>query len=350
MDTHGAFNPSSASGINRILLRLAVAALLVLFLLYEHELIFVVLAGILLSIALQTCAAWIERHTRLNRKFSYTFTLLILSGLIALIVLLIAPRTIQETAGIAAILPDAVHQARSYLDQRPWGKYVVQIAHEAMQSSQPGMKIANFALRAVDAVQALVVILIVGFFGALNPAAYTRSVLQLLPEKYRQKGKEAGLDVVYTLRWWLLGQLVPMVFLGVVTVVGLWLLHVPLAFTLGLFTGLMIFIPYVGAIIAAIPTILVGLTVSGKTAFYVLILFLIVHALEGYILTPLVQKRAVRLPPLLTILSQLFMWSMAGFAGVLVATPLAASALVLVKVLYLEEQLPRRLRSPGPLS
>jgi predicted PurR-regulated permease PerM len=72
---------------------------------------------------------------------------------------------------------------------------------------------------------------------------------------------------------------------------------------------------------------------------YVIILYLVIHGLEGYILTPLVQRRAVRLPPVLTILAQLFMWIVAGFLGVALATPLAAVGLVLVRMLYLNEHI-----------
>ena len=341
---------ATPSWLKRMVFLLGIAAVLFVFLWYEYQILFPVFAGFLLAIVLQTCAAWIEGHTRLNRKFSYTVTVLLLSGVIALMALLIAPQTIQETGEIAAIVPKALHQAQIYLDQRPWGRYVVQTAHQAMNGSQTSANIENFALRLVHGTEGLAIILIVGFFGALDPAGYGRALLRLLPVEDRQKSRKVGLDVIYTLRWWLLGQLVPMVFLGVFTMGGLWLLHVPLAFTLGLFTGLMIFIPYVGAILVAIPAILVGLTVSTKTALYALILYCVVHAVEGYVLTPWVQKKAIRLPPLLTILSQLFMWSMAGLTGVLVATPLAAAVLVLIKVLYLHEQLPSRFRAPSPPS
>jgi predicted PurR-regulated permease PerM len=71
---------------------------------------------------------------------------------------------------------------------------------------------------------------------------------------------------------------------------------------------------------------------------WVLALFLAVHLLEGYIITPLAQKRAVRLPPALTITAQITMWSLAGLLGVALATPLAAAAIVIVKMLYLHEQ------------
>ena len=112
----------------------------------------------------------------------------------------------------------------------------------------------------------------------------------------------------------------------------------PLAFVLGLLTGAMIFIPYVGSWIAFVPTVLVSLTKGTETTIYVVVLYLAVHAMEGYVLTPLVQKRAVLLPPVLTILSQLLLWKISGLLGVALATPIAAAALVVVKMVYLHEE------------
>jgi predicted PurR-regulated permease PerM len=71
---------------------------------------------------------------------------------------------------------------------------------------------------------------------------------------------------------------------------------------------------------------------------WVIALFSAVHALEGYVVTPLAQRRAVRLPPALTILAQLLMWEVAGLLGVALATPLTAAVIVLVKMLYLHEK------------
>ena len=121
--------------------------------------------------------------------------------------------------------------------------------------------------------------------------------------------------------------------------ISLWLLGVPLAFTLGLLTGVMIFVPYIGALLSEIPAVLIALRQSPTTMIYVIVLYLVIHGLEGYILTPLVQRRAVRLPPVLTVLAQLFMWIITGFLGVALATPLAAVGLVLVKMLYLNERI-----------
>ncbi len=122
-----------------------------------------------------------------------------------------------------------------------------------------------------------------------------------------------------------------------VTTIGLWLLHVPLAFTLGLLTAFMIFIPYIGSLIALAVTLLVALIQGPTQVLYVTILFLGVHIAEGYLLTPMVQRRAVYLPPALTILSQVVMGMLLGFLGLALATPLTAAVLVLVEMLYLRE-------------
>jgi predicted PurR-regulated permease PerM len=184
----------------------------------------------------------------------------------------------------------------------------------------------------------LLIILIVGLYGALNARGYAHGLLDLIPPKRRAAVAQTSERVIYTLRWWVIGQLIPMAVLGAATMIGLWCLGVPLAFVLGLLTGLMIFIPYVGSWIAFLPTALVSLTRGPETMLYVALLYLAIHAAEGYVLTPLVQRRAVLLPPVLTILSQFFLWEVSGLLGVALATPIAAAALVLIKTLYMHEE------------
>lgn len=332
--------PAELPSFNRRNLLLAVvAAALFLFVWYQAKLLFLIFAGFLFAVALQTCAAWIERHTPLTRKISYTVTLIILGGLIALAIVLIAPRTIRESAQIATIIPKSLDQARHYLEQRRWGGYVVNIVHQATSGPTTAKQVTGLAMKLIDGITGLVVIAVVGFFAALSPVMYTRALILLLPPKHQQRAKSVGADVIHTLRWWLAGQITTMVTLGAITMIGLSLMGVPLAFTLGLFTGVMIFIPYIGAILSEIPAVLVALTVGPMTAVYVLIFYLGIHTLEGYILTPFIQRKAVRLPPLLTIVAQLVMWELGGFAGVIIATPLAAVVLVLVKTVYLKEQI-----------
>jgi len=127
---------------------------------------------------------------------------------------------------------------------------------------------------------------------------------------------------------WLRGQVFTMTVHGVATLIGLLLPHIPVAFSLSLFTGTMIFIPFAGAIIAFIVVELVALSFDHGKMLIVAILFIGIHIAEGYILTPLVQKRAVYLPPVLTILSEVFMAALFG----------SAALRVMVERLWIEQQ------------
>ena len=133
---------------------------------------------------------------------------------------------------------------------------------------------------------------------------------------------------------------------GGITTGGLWLLGVPLAPALGLFAALAEFVPNVGPFLAFIPALVLALTESATRALAVLLLYLGVQGFESYVLTPLVEKRAVALPPALTITAQVLMAVLAGGLGLALATPLAAAALVLVQRLYVEDTLGDALEVP----
>ena len=142
-----------------------------------------------------------------------------------------------------------------------------------------------------------------------------------------------------TLRRWLVGRAVLMVVNGVMTAAGLWLLGIPLALTLGTIAGLLNFVPNIGPIIAGVPAVLIAWTMGPMPALYVLVLYIVLQSLDGYVLTPLIQQRTVSLAPALTIAAQLLFGVLAGTMGLLLATPMTAAALVLINKLYLEDVL-----------
>jgi len=322
----------------RLVLWAALTAILFIFIWFAFELVLLAFAGVLLAILLHACADWVEKHTpqTFGPRLSYTTTVIGILVLAGLIGYFIVPHAVAETGRISKIIPQSMGQITAYLQTSDWGRYVLRLAHESL-TMRPRMGMSTITGEVADALEGAVVVLVVGFYGAVNAREDAQGLLRLVPANRRQRVKEVSSQLIYTLRWWILGQLVPMSVLGVATTIGLWALHVPLAFALGLLTGIMIFIPYVGSWIAFVPTVLVALTVSPMTALYVVFLYLALHAVEGYVLTPLVQKHAVLLPPVMTILAQLLLWRWVGLLGVAVATPLAAAGLALVKVLYLHD-------------
>jgi Predicted permease len=127
-----------------------------------------------------------------------------------------------------------------------------------------------------------------------------------------------------------------MVAIGIMTSAGLWFLGVPLFATLGLIAALCNFVPYIGAIGGSIPAIIVALSQSPQTALWVALLFIAVQTLEGNLISPLISRRTVDLPPVLTLFSQTVLGTLFGPLGLVLATPITAATLLLVRMVYVE--------------
>jgi predicted PurR-regulated permease PerM len=316
--------------------RLLIFAGIALLLVYVGKIVLVAFAGILLAILLRALADWLQRITSLSARWSYTIVLCAILLIAVGLSYVVGPRLVTEAYQIAETIPQAITNIENNLNRYTWGRDLTGLFTKAPQTPQIAHQVGAYASKLVEAITDIVVILAVALFLGSNPPLYCRGFLQLLPEKNRHQGAALLNDLGSSVRGWLLGQLIPMTALGVGSLVGLWIMGIPLALTLSLFTALMLFVPYLGSVTAYIPTALVALTQSPMKMVYVTVLYLGIHIAEGYVITPLAQRRAVRLPPALTLIAQLFMWTVAGVLGVLVATPLAAVGLVVVQKLYLK--------------
>jgi predicted PurR-regulated permease PerM len=190
---------------------------------------------------------------------------------------------------------------------------------------------------AVAAVGGAIVALFIGIYLAAQPRLYQRGFMHLLPRRLRPRAYEVMDEIADTLRWWLLGRMVTMITVGIAAGIGLWWLGIPLAFTLAVMSGLLEFIPYIGPILSAVPALLVAFNIDFDAALYVLLLYVAIQSAENYLLSPLVEQRAVSLPPALVIFSTLLLGALAGPLGVVLASPLTAVGIVAVKLLYVED-------------
>ncbi len=177
-------------------------------------------------------------------------------------------------------------------------------------------------------------VLITALYLAISPALYQRGLLRLIAIRHRPRALDVLRDVGRTLRRWLLGQMIDMVVVGLITAIGMGVLGVPVPLALGVVAGVLTFIPYFGAAMAGLPAVLVALTVSPTTALYAVFVFLLCHLVEGYVLSPLVQRRLVELPPALTLLSMAASGALFGPLGIILGTPIAAATMVAVREGY----------------
>jgi predicted PurR-regulated permease PerM len=183
------------------------------------------------------------------------------------------------------------------------------------------------------------VILIVGVFLAAQPQLYRDGAVKLVSIQSRERFGEVLDEVGVTLRFWLMGQFVTMAIIGIVVYAALAVVGMPGAILLGLAAGVLNFIPVLGPILAGIPIILVAMSQDWWVVGYALAVYCVIQFLEGNVLTPLIQRKAVSLPPALIMASLVIMGILFGFVGIILATPFAAVMMVLVKRLYIEDVL-----------
>jgi predicted PurR-regulated permease PerM len=185
----------------------------------------------------------------------------------------------------------------------------------------------------------IVIILVLGVFLAAQPRLYRDGVTRLVAPRSRRRFSQVLDEIGTTLRFWLIGQFVTMTIIGLVVWAALAAVGMPGAILLGLTAGLLNFVPVIGPILAGIPIVLVAMAQDWWIVFYALGVYLFIQFLESNVLTPLIQRRAVRLPPALVTVAIVIMGLLFGLPGVILATPFAAVVMVAVKRLYIEDVL-----------
>ena len=178
----------------------------------------------------------------------------------------------------------------------------------------------------------LLVLFIAAYIG-LDPHLYHGGVLALVPSRQRDRAALALARLATTLRRWLVTQWIAMVVIGAVTTVFLLSIHVKAALPLGILAGVSKFIPIVGSIFAAIPAIAMAFIDSPHKALVVGIGYIVIQFVENHLLVPVLMKRGVNLPPAMTLGIQALMALLFGFLGLLVAVPLLAAILTIVKTM-----------------
>lgn len=325
------------SGIAILFLFLAAAIVL------AADALLLVFACILCAILLYKLSEILARRLHVKRKVALVAVVLALAAIIGFGGWGMAPQISEQSSKLAKEIPAAVERLQGEVKQHPILKRIAaELPPPEQIVKQMGNMVPNAGLffgGVIGALGNVVIILFVGIYFAATPQLYTNGVIRLVPQDHRPRAREVQKELGQTLSSWLLGKAASMLIVGVVTSVGLGMLGVPLALILGIIAGLLDFIPYLGPIMAGIPAVLLALSISQDLALYTILLFVGIQLVEGYVLQPLIEAKAVDLPPALVIVMQLVFGTLFGFAGVALATPLAAGLAVLVKMLYIEDVL-----------
>jgi predicted PurR-regulated permease PerM len=298
-----------------------------------------IFAGVLLAVMLHSATSWLEQTLHLRRRWSLPLVVMVSATLLGVGAWLRGPAIAAQVDQLQERLPLA---AKSFVDSvgaQNWGRWLV--AHGFGPEHLPRAidmlpRVTGALSSTLGFLAGLVIIIFLGITIAAEPQTYRRGLTRLFAPSLRPDAVSVMDDLGWALRWWLVARLASMCAVGVMVTIGLAILRVPLAGTLGVLAALLTFIPNVGPFLSAIPPVLLAFGNGPRQALFVILLFWAVHALEGFLITPIAERAAVHLPPALTLSAQLLLAVIIGPIGIALAAPLTTVAMVLIRSVYLQ--------------
>jgi predicted PurR-regulated permease PerM len=341
-----------------------VTVLLLLFVKSIADILLLFFIAVLFSLYLHAITDFLEQKLDLPRVAGLSAALLVTLIAAVAIVALIVPPVLSQTQDLLIALPALLVQWREALialaqDYPLIGDLVQTSPVTSVEVASPLATIGEYFTNLFPYVYTvlhllilLVSVLVMGLYMTLRPTVYEVGFIRMLPPVHRDLGRDILRELSVTLRAWIVGQLLAMVFLGVLTWIGLLILQVPYALAFAVFTGVVVVVPFFGTLVS---TLLPALFVLGSQgllhALLVVLLGVVIHLIEANVVHPMIMERQVHLPPVLSILSVLVMAELLGPIGLLVAVPTLATVMVVVRRIYVERILEgqgfrRKLREP----
>jgi predicted PurR-regulated permease PerM len=303
--------------------------------LLKDVLLLLYVAG-LLAIGISPAVRWIERRSegrRLPRWIAILFIYLGLLGVIAVTLMLVVPPLVAQAAELWTNLPAYVDTVQRKLVQYRLISHTYSWSELLRQAPNPGIALVG-VLGAVQGVLglvgALVTVLVLPYYLLLEAPALQVTFVKFFAREHRAMLARVIHNVTNKVSAWLSGQLILSLIIGTTAALGLWLLGVPYFYVLAVVAGIGELIPVVGPILAAVPAILVALTVSPQTAAFTIVYFTAQQFIENHFLVPRVMERQVGVSPVTVIAALLIGSELLGIVGALLAVPTAAIIQVLV--------------------
>ncbi len=299
--------------------------------------------ALLLAVAL---SAPVEAlHSRkVPRPAAVAAIVVVLLAVMGVVGYLLLPVLGQEIALLASSLPDALQQLVERLRELA-NRLGVKIGGGSGGISP--QTLASAARRVLGGLiglfgglaslfTALLVLLFVPLYLAAMPGPVVDWVVRLFPPGKRPKTREVLSEARQSLLGWLQGRLFSMVVVGILAAVSLYLIGVPGAIFLGIFSGLVAFVPIVGSVAGAVPPLILAFAGNPWDVLWVLLAYVAIQQVESNLLTPLVMQKAVSLHPVVVIASVTVAGAAFGALGALLAVPAAVVAGILVQRLWFE--------------
>ena len=335
-------------------------ATLLLFTWYYATTLFLIFAGMLLGVALNALTTMLGRVVRLPHPLRLAIVCLVLAALMSGVVFLGGTTIAQQATALSDTIKGQLVGVKALLERNGFDTSYFELGNSSATPATPatsstpatpapapthnlpsagalassGGAIVSQTLKlllgTVSAVGNFFIVLFLGLTFAAQPSVYRNGLLFMAPARHRARATVIVDRISETLERWLIAQIITMFVVFVVTWIGLSIIGIPGSFILGIQAGLLTFIPTVGALIGGLIVVLASLASGWVAAASSLVLFLGVHALESYILTPILQRQALEIPPATLFAFQILLGVVFGIWGLALALPLMAIVKVMI--------------------
>lgn len=304
-----------------------------------------VFGAVLVAVILNLIAEPIQRRLRLPSGMALLVAVVLVLGIVGIAFWTFGAQVARQAGAVQEMIPQAWTTLQTRLDLWGLGDTVREWSTGIGAGGGVVANLGNIAVTVGNGIADTLLVIVGGIYLAAQPELYRVGMIKLVPERGRALAAQALEASGRGLRLWLLGRMVSMAVVGFLTWLGLLIIGVPSALALGLLAALLEFIPFIGPFVAAVPAILLAFAESPEQAVWTALLFLAIQQFEGNVLEPLVQQRAVDLPPALLLFALVAGGLIFGIVGVILTAPFTVVAFVMVKRLYVQEAL----NTPTPL-
>ncbi len=332
--------------IERLVIAIAVVAVALL-LWNLRGLLLLVFGAVLVAVILSLVAQPLRQRLNFPDWAALMVAVLLVAAILVTAFWTFGAQLIRQADALKEAIPSAWDAVEARMELWGLGDLVSQWTSGIGEGGGVVSNLGNIAMSVGNGIGDTLLVLIGGIYLAAQPELYRIGMIKLVPERGRTLAAQALDASGRGLKLWLVGRLISMLVVGLLTWLGLVLIGVPSALALGLLAALLEFIPFLGPIVAAVPAILLAFAESPQTALWTALLFLLIQQFEGNILEPLVQQRAVDLPPALLVFALVAGGLIFGLWGVILAAPATVVIFVMVKRLYVQEALSTPTPIPG---
>jgi predicted PurR-regulated permease PerM len=349
-----------------------VFAALLMFAWYFAATLFLIFAGMLLGVALNAMSHLLGNVVRLPYALRLTVVCLVLAGMLSGVLFLGGATIGKQAAVLSDTIKSQLVNVKAFLERNGIDTSYLELGNLAAPAAAPAETLAAPAtpaapaphnnlpsagaiassggaivgqtlkvlLGTVSAVGNFFIVLFLGLAFAAQPAVYRNGLLFMAPARHRARATVIVDRIGETLERWLIAQIVTMFAVFFVTWLGLTIIGIQSAFILGIQAGLLAFIPTIGALIGGLIVVLASLASGWVAGFSAFVLFMGVHALESYVLTPIIQRHALDIPPATLFAFQILLGVVFGIWGLALALPLMAIAKVMIDHFKAEKSAP----------